>query len=251
MKPARLALFLSLLLPSACVTVAPENLPEPDYQQAAKVNVQLGVRYMQQGKYDLAMDKLQKALEQDDEDPDVHTALAVLNEQMGDAAAAREHYNEAYDLAPDDPSIQNNFGAFLCRQGEYEDSVEYFAEAARNPQYNTPAAAWTNAGICAERIPDLRQAEQYYRQALQIDPKFRDALLQLAELSYQQQKDLQARAFLQRLDAAGAMTPAALWLGYQVEMRLGDRRAARQYAGQLLRDYPDTPEAQKLREARG
>lgn len=236
------------LLTAGCVTVAPDIGPEANPAEAAQANVQLGVRYLQQGKRDLAMEKLQKALDQDPDAPEVHSALAILYEQMGDIEAAEEHLEEALDLAPDDPAVANNYGAFLCRRGRYRESLRYFTDAARNPRYGTPAAAWTNAGICAERIPDLEAAERHYRKALDVDPKFRGALLQMAELSYEQNRHLQARAFLQRFADAGPMTPQALWLGYNIERRLGDREAARTHAAQLLRDFPQSDEARALRD---
>ena len=39
-----------------------------------------------------------------------------------------------------------------------------------------------------------------------------------------------------------------LWLGVQVETKLGDADAARQYALRLRKQYPDAPEVQRVQE---
>lgn len=244
-------LTLSVLTLPACVTVSPDVGGEPKPEQAAQLNVQLGVRYMQQGRRDLAMEKLQKAIEQDSDLPDAHTAIALLYEQMGEVQLAKQHYHRALRIDSKNPVSQNNYGTFLCRQGEYRDSEDYFLAAARNPKYGTPEVAWTNAGICVARIPDHERAESYYRKALEINPRFQDALLQMAELSLEQKRYMQGRAFMQRFAEIGQMNPQALYTAVMIERGLGDERAAQRYLQTLWQDYPDSPEAGKLRGHRG
>lgn len=238
---------LCALLLQGCVTVGPE-LHKADETKAAELNVQLGIRYMQQGRRELALQKLLKAKEQDPDLPGVHTGLAVLYERMGESALAKQHYEQALDLAPEDPGVQNNFGAYLCRTGEYKDSIEYFKMAAGNPQYDTPEAALVNAGVCAGLIPNTEHSEQFFRQALRIDSSYQLALIEMAELSFAQDNWLQARAFLQRFSAAGQMTPQALWLGYRVEKKLGASQAARDYAARLYSEFPDSEQVRLLEE---
>jgi type IV pilus assembly protein PilF len=43
--------------------------------------------------------------------------------------------------------------------------------------------------------------------------------------------------------------PQSLWLGIKVEQQLGDEAAARDYALQLRRKFPDSDETRKLLEA--
>lgn len=233
---------------AGCVTVGAENSNEENPERAAEYNTRLGVGYMQQGRRDLALEKLEKALQQEDDYAPAHSAIAVLYESMSEIVLARKHYREALDIEPDNPNAQNNYGTFLCRHGEYREAEEYFLEAARNPRYTTPEWAWTNAGICVEKIPDLASAELYYRQALDRNPRFTDALLQMAELSYQQKKYLSARGFLQRYSENGPMAADALYAGYLIETALQDKAAAARYAARLRREFPDAPQTQQLRD---
>src|SRR5690606_30779618 len=121
----------------------------------------------------------------------------------------------ATQLEPSNPAAANSYAVFLCRQGNWRQAEPYFRRAVENPRYPTPAAALTNAGVCARDAGnDLEAAEQYFRAALSRNPSFPDALYNMMDLSYRAENYLQARAFLQRYMDASQPTSAVLWLCY-------------------------------------
>ena len=243
-------LFAALLigtLMAGCVTEtkstgASINPGAEDLQEASRINTQLGFDYMRKGMNDLALEKLNRALEQNPRNADAHSALALLYTRTGDAPAAERHYRRALALEPNNPAIQNSFGAWLCSSGKAEESIQYFLQAAQNPRYRTPAAAYSNAGACAAQLNRLDEAEKYLRQALQLDEKFADALAQMAIVSYRQRSYLQARAFVQRYESVGNVSPDMLVLGMRTETQLGDSRAAKEYERRLRSNYPEVAE---------
>ncbi len=81
---------------------------------AARVHVELGQSYMEQGKLDFAMENLNKALDRDPNYVDAHTVIGVLYERIGNRKAAEEHYAKAAQLAPKSGDVNNNYGQFLC-----------------------------------------------------------------------------------------------------------------------------------------
>ncbi len=97
--------------------------------------------------------------------------------------------------------------------------------------------------------PDLVAAERFFREALDRKKNFPDALLQLCLLKYQQQDYLASRAFLQRFMSANQTTAGVLYLGAQIEEKLGDDRARTDYVNRLLREFPTSPEARKVLES--
>ncbi|MEE8118259.1 MAG: type IV pilus biogenesis/stability protein PilW [Gammaproteobacteria bacterium] len=217
-------------------------------EQAAIYNYELGRQYMVQGRRDLAMEKLKRALIQDRKLSPAHVTIALLYEQIGEIDLARKHWRRAIRSSPRDPETQNNYGTFLCRSKEYRESEEYFMKAAKNTAYRTPHVAYTNAGICVKRIPDLESAENYFRLALNFDPKFTDALAQMALFSFEQENYLGVRAFIERFDENLPLNAALLWLGVQAEMKLGNKMEARTYGDRIRREFPDAPEMQLLEE---
>ncbi len=250
-RKIQLLIILSASLAGACVTTG--GKPEPDAKSisdAAGYNLQLGVTYMRQGQMEVALEKLERSVKQDPDRADTHTALAILHTRLGNLERAESEYRRSLRLEPDNSSTLNNYGVFLCKRGNYDDAMESFGKAVTDPLYRTPAAAYTNAGLCAHDNGKIGQAESYFRLALRADPKFTGALLQLANLSFNGEIYLQARAFMDRyMASAAAATPDALWLGLRVEKALGDKAAAGAYSTQLLKNFPDSVEARWLMEA--
>lgn len=245
MKP-RLGLLAVVLATCACTNTA--NVREQDSQasRAASVNVQLGSGYMNQGKNELALSKLNRALEEDPTLPSAHYVIAYLYERLGELDKADTHYRRAVDLAPDDPEAHNNYGTFLCGQNRLKEADAQFLAALKNPLYTTPEFAYTNAGVCALKVPNVAKAEEYFRQALRVDPRFSTALFEMAQLNFDRGDYLPARAYLQRHMEVSQRSPSAMWLGVRIERALGDSTTAHSYAKVLKVDFPNSKETELL-----
>jgi type IV pilus assembly protein PilF len=215
--------------------------------RGAEINTRLGIGYLERGQLQIAMEKLQLALQHDSDHVPAHLTLALIYEEIGDHRNAQRHYRHAARLAPNDGGTQNAYAVFLCRQGEYSEAERRFISATNDPFYATPEVAWANAGACARRNGRLDRADEFLRQALEIDPEYPEPLFHLAEIYYQQGEAFRARAFLQRFEAFATPEAASLWLGYRIESRLGNQADANQYASRLDRDFPDSEQARELR----
>ena len=212
---------------------------DTESREAAELQVKLGRGYMEQGDLEIAMEKLQRALQLDPRSVDAHTLLAVLNERIGRNEQADSFYRKAERLAPDNGEVNNNLGAFLCGSGRYREADAYFGKALADPFYRSPAAALTNAGVCAAKAGDMGKAEEYFRRVLVIQPENAMSLFELAKMNHARGESLRARAFLQRLEAVAPGDPVVLDLGRRIEDRLGDADAARRYADRLKNEFPD------------
>jgi type IV pilus assembly protein PilF len=249
MRLRLLMVCAGVLALSACVTETKGYQPaKPNLPEAAKVNTELGSDYARQGLYDTALKKLTLAIEEDDSYAPAHARIAYVYAQQGDPAQAQREYRRALELDPNDPDTHNDYGVFLCAQGKTGEADGNFMQAAQNHSYSTPAAAWTNAGVCARKAGDLRRAEADFRQALDLGGDTPDplALAGMAEINYGRQDYLHARAFLERYDKVGTPTPRLLVLGVYNERALGDEDAAHQYELKLLRLFPESNEAAQL-----
>lgn len=214
-----------------------------EHDDAAEQNYQLGAQYFRNGSYGLALDRLQRALEFDSRMASAHSMLASTHAQLGNTHLATESFNRAVRLAPRDHDIRNAYAVFLCGQRNYDQAQKQFERAIKDRQNDNPEIMMSNAGVCMAKKPDLALAEQYFRQAIERRPGYGEALIQLAALKHRTDDSLTARAFLQRYFARNAATAAVLNLAIQIETKLGDDRAATNYLNQLLRDFPDSPEA--------
>jgi type IV pilus assembly protein PilF len=210
----------------------------------------MGIAYMREGQSAVALQKLKQAIAIDPNYGQAHNVIAILYERLGKQELAAEHYARAVQLEPQDPYIRNARGSFFCKQSKYQEAEAEFESALSNPLYPTPWVAMTNAGLCAERSGDVVKAENFYRRALSNNQQYFQALYQMAELALQQGNFLSARGYLERYNAVAEPTAGSLWLGVQIESRLGDFDKASEYQRQLRDKFPDSPEIQLLNQSR-
>jgi len=243
-----ITIALAAALAAACVTESSPGLTHTPAQlpEASRLNTQIGFDHLRNGRRADAVEKFEKAIEQDPKNPNAFLGLAMVNEQVGDEAEARRRYEQADKVGAADPVVQNAYGAWLCKIGEHDEAVEHFMIAAKNLRYQTPEVALTNAGVCLRRAKQDAAAEEKLRAALQENPRYPLALAELADLALARGDALRARAFVQRLMEAGRPDPRALLIAYRTELANKDARAAQRYADQLKRDYPDSPQAKEL-----
>lgn len=246
--------LLMLLQLTACAIddspgyVTPRGGVSPERKKAASVQVSLAQGYMEKGRLEIALEKLQRAIQLDPRSASAYTMLGVLYERINDPIQAERHYRQAVTIDPGSGDMNNNLGGFLCRQGKAADSLQYFDRAVLDPFYRTPQAALTNAGLCARSVDQPELAEAYFRRALERDPNFSEALLPMAAILQRNGEHLRARAFAQRFEAAQGDNPVFLALAIEIERSLGDERAASEYASRLLSRYPESTEARQLKE---
>lgn len=243
-----LGAMAAILVGSGCVSTTtgpPEK--KADQGDAAELNYQLGARYYRKGDYDLARDRLQLALKQNPKNGFAWSTLGLTYEALGNVRLAEDAYENAVRVAPRDYKIQENYAVFLCRQGRFDDARGYFDKAIKAPTNDYSERTYTNAGVCMMQKPDYAAAEQYLRAALKRRPNHGEALLQMSVLSYETGDNLKARAFLQRYLGSNMPTAPVLYHGILIEEKLGDDTARREYMLQLLRDFPDSAEAERIR----
>ena len=232
-------LCLSLFLLLACS--ARQSVDEGGVEAkatAADYNVQLGLGYLNSGNIQRAKKKLLTALEQAPDSPDANGAMAYYAEVTGDTKIADQYYKKAMRLARGKGAQLNNYGAFLCRQGKYEQAEKYFMSAIDDRNYLNAAGAYENAGLCAVAIPNLERARYYFARALQHDPRRARALLQLAEIDYQQTDYDQAQAHLMGYEKLVPLTASSALLGYNIALQRKDNKKAQTYAAALSNEFP-------------
>ena len=220
-----------------------------DKKQAAHVNVQLASGYMQRGQFEIAKEKLIKAIDIDDEFVPAYTTMAILMNRLGDIDEAENYYQDALDIDSNNPELLNNYGTFLCQHNKLDKAKIQFNKALNNQFYTTPQAAHGNLGYCIMRSdnPDYELAEKHLRKALETSPQMRSSLMAMGELGIKTERYLMARAYMQRYHAITKPSANSLWMQIQAEKALGDKKYLLKLTTQLLDDFPDSPEAGKVK----
>lgn len=224
-------LLILLLGLTACSSN--ESKPTTKESEAASYNARLGAEYTRKGRLNLANEKLLKALDQDPNSADANHYYALLQQKLGLNQKAESYFKKALSITPKNPDLLNNYGSYLCQNGQYQSASQHFMAATNDPLYTTPEFAYTNAGICIKKSGDTHKAEQYLRKSLKLKPTFASALYQMAKIKYEQGDYNRAQAFLQRYHEKNPEVSDSLSLCVQINRRLGDLNAAGQCRSKL------------------
>lgn len=241
---AKIRLTACLLLILGLTACSGGQIRQGSDPKAAEINMRLGINYMQRGEYEIALEKLEKSLQQDPSLPSTHNTIALLYQQLDETEKAEHHFEQSITQNPEYSQAHNNFGVFLCQQGRYQEAETHFLQAIENPLYSQTAQAYENAGLCWYRGDNLAKAETFLRKALQINPNLPKSLIRMADISLAQDKYMQSRGYVQRYDAAAAWTAPALLTAIRTEFALDDQNAVSSYIMIMRARFPDSDEMQ-------
>lgn len=216
---------------------------------AARANMTLGLGYLQQGNLPIAKEKLDKARSEDPDLPEIHGAMALLDQRLGQDKDADKEFREALKISPHDPGMLNNYAVFQCNHGKPDEGVRYFEQAAANPLYVTPWAAFTNAGVCLRAAHRDAEARTRFDRALQSNPVYSEAVFQSADLDLAQQKYPEARFRIDLFLLRNPATPDLLFLAWRVAQAQNDAGAQQKYAARLALEFPNSDQSHALADA--
>lgn len=240
-----LSLGLSLLL-LACAAQPPKPPPKTIPALDSQTNVREAMQYLRQDNPERALNKVLLALKEDPEYVKAYNVAGLIYEKYGQPNLAGKYFRRAIELAPQSASVRNNYGKFLCNQLDFKQAEENFLMAAATQDARATEAAYTNAGLCALRIPDPDRAAQYFRAALDANPRLAVPYYQLARINLEKQRYPQARRNLQSYTHYAAHTSKSLLLGIRIERALGNAQQEKQYVRMLQEQFPESPEVREL-----
>ncbi|WP_392439489.1 type IV pilus biogenesis/stability protein PilW [Edwardsiella piscicida] len=171
---------------------------------------------------------------------------ARYQQLSGQPQAAAQSYRQALALAPDNGTVVNNYGAFLCSLGQYVAAQQQFNAAARLPDDGGVADAFFSAGTCYLRADRPDEARRLFARALKADPQQGTRLLGDAAQALQQGDRTDARLML---DVYNHILPASadsLWLQIRFAALDGRQTNLERYGKQLARNFPQSQQYQQF-----
>jgi tetratricopeptide (TPR) repeat protein len=149
----------------------------PTVQERVRAINADGIFLFQRGDYDHARETFQAALDLTPDDPGVRFNLAQCHERLGDVDGAEKIYRACLKMDPDHAGSHHSLSVLLVRQKRREEAVRLVENwLKRQPRLAGPYAEdawlWHEAG-------DLPRAQSRLQQALQFDPHNVQALNEL------------------------------------------------------------------------
>jgi len=239
-----LILCLPVVILSGCAIgpIVSVDGQEVDTERVVQTSVSAAVRYMKEGKSDRALVHLNRALEADKRNTDVHNALALLYRMTGDKKLEEKHFKLAVRYDPGNSQARNNYASYLFSEGRFRAALFQLKKAAEDPFYGQRELALVNMGRCFTRLEKPDEAIEAYQRAIKIKNNLAIAHMELAVLLEEKGKLRQSNQHLERFGDLARHTSRSLWLGIRLQRRLGDQDALASYELALRNLYPDSIE---------
>ncbi len=149
--------------------------PALDAEFQARVNFNLGLVYVQMHRWGLAEHHLRRTKQLNPEFPKIDEALAEILLRSGHTREVIQLLQDS--LAKDPYSWLGHYllGSAYIRMRQWRNAYEEFVVAVdMDPK---EPRAWEKCGECLIALRDLDQAEEYLRKALELNPRFTDAVV--------------------------------------------------------------------------
>ena len=249
---AVLSFPLALALAGCVSQSSVQSQPVTDNQAAdgrrrAELHTMLAGEYYSRGNFAVALQETRAATKDDASYAPAYNMQALIYMELREDRNAREAFDRALSLQPNDPEILNNYGWFLCVGGDSKRGMELLQRATTDTRYATPEKAWLSAGLCLRRLGRNTEAEDYLHRAVLIRPDLMGALYNLAVLTYERGAMTEAETYLVRymqLNQAPAID--ALALGVRIARAKHDSGAEESYLQQMRRRFPEAPQTREL-----
>ena len=195
--------------------------------ELARLNLQLGVGYIRNGRLDIAEEKLMLAQQYDPNLPEVYNSLGVLQEEQGKLSSASTLYAKAIELDPSNAIALSNYSRIQCQGGA---GGAHISDIARNAPTHIRAGLYTGAATCANTSTNKAAAMGFVDQALSNDNNYAPALWLKTQLLSEMGQDAEALKYLDAFHNAAGYNPQSVALGLETAKRAGDTNAIARYA---------------------
>ncbi|MFW6020587.1 MAG: type IV pilus biogenesis/stability protein PilW [Guyparkeria sp.] len=246
--------MVALLGASGCASTGGDRDQESiernvgENRKAAEVNTELAGGYMREGELKVAMEKVKRAIEFDRGYAPAHHVHALLLQRLGEDDKAGDAFARAVRLDGENSELANNYGGFLCGQGDYERAQAMFRRAYEDPLYETPEYALVNSGRCYQREGDQGEALAQFRRAMDEGARQPSAQLGIAEALLETGEADEAAEAMRRYESRHRHTARSLGIAIEIDRAVGDEESLKNHRLILRGRFPDSPEAKALEE---
>lgn len=218
---------------------------EPIHPEVAEVRLQLGMHYLARQNYPAAQRNLLRAERAAPRDFRVALALARLFQAQDNISATMRYYKRAQALAPSNGDVANNYGAFLCALGQYDEAHQQFKRATDAPEPGALSDALALSGYCYLQSGSLAAARQRLLAALAADQDKGPSLLKEAERRYERRELATTQLLLEVYHHRLPATAESLWLKIRFAAQQSNAADVTRYGDQLARSFPQSIQYQR------
>jgi eukaryotic-like serine/threonine-protein kinase len=147
----------------------------------AQVQATAGMIHAAQGKFDVGMQELQKAVELDPRSADAHGMLANAYRKQGRTEDARKEFQQAMDLDDENWRWPYLMGAMQIETGDFKGAEESLETALKKASENSRVLY--NLGLLYLKEARLGEAQKALQKSVDLDPRA-DPIMALGQVFY-------------------------------------------------------------------
>lgn len=233
-KICTICFFLIFMMLTGCVS-ATHNKNKIKIATAEK---RLGEAYMAQGQHAAALKELLNAEKELPGDPFLQYDLGLVYLARKRFKQAEIRFRKAIAMKEDYSVAKNSLGVVLMRQGKWDQAIVQFTEVLEDLLYATLHYPVSNMGWVYLEKRDYKNAELYFKKALEIQPDFINAIHGLASTYTQWGKFSQSFSILKRAISKHPTTAILHADLAVVQTKTGNNAAARRSWNQVIQLKP-------------
>ena len=242
--------FAVLVLLAGCSSVPPTGPGEAGTpQERLRAHLDLAEGYLETGDLNRAKRPLDRAEQINSRSWEVQSLRARIYQLEGDPENAERHFRLAVRYGGNESRVRNDYGVFLYQQGNYEEAVNQLTRAVEDSGNPQRAVAYENLGLASLRVGARTEARNAFNRATMLRERMPVALLELAEMAFDDSDFAQASTYYDRFRAMTRQTPRSLWLGIRLARVFDNADAESSFALQLRNLYPSSTQYLEYRES--
>ena len=179
------SVLIAVFLLAACTTTNDAKKAGADIDPAKKKEAEaardLGEAYYHQRRYSAALKEFIKAEEINPNDHFLQNDLGLVYKAKKKYDLAITHFKRALELEPEYSPARNNLGNAYMAKKDWDTAISQYREVTEDVLYLTPHYPLTNMGLAYMGKKNYKRAEQYFLEALQLQPNYPNALVGLAK----------------------------------------------------------------------
>ena len=197
----------------------PKATETPSLLTRTQARTALASAYFQAGMTVFALEEANQALILMPQHAPALVLKALVFQSQNKAEIAQKYFQQAMDLAPEDPEVTYQMAIFECQNKHFEASFEKFKRAsdlAIGPDQAKTNWIW---GQCLRLNKQFEAANARMSDAFAQQPGVISDVLELVDLKIQLGKIIEAEKILENLNDSPSVSAQSVWLALQLAER--------------------------------
>ena len=190
------AVVVFFLISACSKTVGSYTLQER--QRLSILHSQISLEFILNQNIDVAQGEAEEALRLDPKGVEANHAMARVYQALNNTEQVIVHYRTALRTDPTAVVVLNDYGQFLCDQGNADEAMDNYNRAGRQLMNPLRMVSYTRAAACSIRHNKYNVAQKYLLKALELNVNSLPVLFNLARVSYIKQDFTSANDYLGR-----------------------------------------------------